>query len=354
MEVTNLGNREGRSTVYNYITSKEKLKQVNTKNFELEEDFLEYLASTDKSEETIKQYRANLHIFWCWNLDFNSNKFFTKLTKRELVKFQNHALNEWGWSSSRMKTVRATLSRLSKYIEDILDDEFPNYKSIIGKIDPPVAKLVREKTKFTEEELNGLLDHLVEKKQYMKACALSLAMNGGRRKSELPRFKVGYFRPEYTICNGALYKTPEKVKTKGRGADGKMLELYTLVTPFNPYLKLWLEERHRLNIGSQWLFPRKKDGEWIDEPIPITTLNSWARSFSEILGVPFYWHSLRHYFTTKLVSYDIPSSVIQDVIGWDSADMVNRYDDTDKDERFEKYFGADGIKKVKVTRLEEL
>lgn len=219
-------------TVYNRITSKEKLKTVNPKNFDLEEDFLEYLASTDKSEETIKQYRANLRIFWCWNAE--------------------------------------------------------------------------------------------------------------------------YFRPEYTICNGALYKTPEKVKTKGRGADGKMLELYTLVTPFNPYLKLWLDERHRLNIGSQWLFPRRRNGEWVDEPIPITTLNSWARSFSEILGVPFYWHALRHYFTTKLVSYDIPSSVIQDVIGWDSADMVNRYDDTDKDERFEKYFGADGIKKVRVAKLEEL
>ena len=179
-------------------------------------------------------------------------------------------------------------------------------------------------------------------------------MNGGRRKAELPRFKVGYFRPEFTICNGALYKTPEKVKTKGRGSKGKMLELFTLASPFDPYLKLWLEERQRIGIISEWLFPKKQDGKWIDEPMPITTLDSWSRSFTTLLGKPFYWHSLRHYFTTKLISYDIPSSVIQDIIGWDSADMVNRYDDTEKDQRFEKYFGSDGIKKIKSTRLEEL
>ena len=350
-----MGNqKDGRSTVYNSITSKEKMSQVNSDNIDLENDFLEYLASTDKSKETIKQYRSNLHIFWCWNLEYNNNKFFIKLTKRELSKFQNHAINVWGWSSRRIRTVKATLSSLSNYIENILDDEFDDYKSIVGKIESPVDSPVRDKSVFEEKELNELLDYLVQNKEYNKACALSLAMNGGRRKAELPRFKVGYFRPEFTICNGALYKTPEKVKTKGRGSKGKMLELFTLASPFDPYLKLWLEERQRIGIISEWLFPKKQDGKWIDEPMPITTLDSWSRSFTTLLGKPFYWHSLRHYFTTKLISYDIPSSVIQDIIGWDSADMVNRYDDTEKDQRFEKYFGSDGIKKIKSTRLEEL
>ena len=37
--------------------------RVNQDNIELENDFLEYLSSTDKSPGTIKQYKANLHIF---------------------------------------------------------------------------------------------------------------------------------------------------------------------------------------------------------------------------------------------------------------------------------------------------
>lgn len=348
--------RSGRGTVYNSITSKEKMNLVNYKNLELEKDFLDYLASTDKSMETIKQYKANLHIFWCWNLEYNNDKFFTELTKREVVRFQNHAIKEWKWSPARIRTVKATLSSLSKYIENILDDEkeFQGFKSIINKVESPVNVPKLEKTVFKDYELKRLLDHLVAKKEYMKACVLSLAMSSGRRKTEITLFKVAYFRPENLICDGALYKTPEKVRTKGRGANGKMLELYTLAAPFNYYLDLWLKERKRLGIHSQWLFPKRRGGIWTDDPIPTSTLDSWATQFTMFLKKPFYWHSLRHYFTTKLVSYDIPSSVIQDVIGWESADMVTTYDDTEKDDRFDKYFGAGGIKNIKPKNLEEL
>ena len=66
--------KKGRTTVYNEITSEEKLKQVNPENIQLEEDFLEYLSSADKSPGTIKQYKANLHIFWCWCYDFTKDR----------------------------------------------------------------------------------------------------------------------------------------------------------------------------------------------------------------------------------------------------------------------------------------
>ena len=69
---------EGRSTVYNSITSEDKLEQVCEDNLQLEDDFLEYLTSTDRAKSTIKQYKANLHVFWCWNLEFNKNKNIIK------------------------------------------------------------------------------------------------------------------------------------------------------------------------------------------------------------------------------------------------------------------------------------
>lgn len=345
----------GRFTVYNNIALPEKMDMVNPENIQLENDFIDYLYSTDKSQETIKQYRANLHVFWCWNLEFNDNISFIKFKKRQLVAFQNHALNVWKWSPSRIKAVKGTLSSFSNFIEDILDEEYPKFKSIIKTVKSPVPRPVRKKTVFDEEgDIKPLLDHLVANKEYMKACAVSLAINSGRRKSELIRFKVGYFRPEYTICNGALYKTPEMVKTKGRGGGGKMLYLYTLAAPFNPYLELWLEERRRLHISSQWLFPLKKGSKWYDEPMLESTLAYWARQFSEITEQPFYWHSLRHFFATKLSNYDIPLNVIQSLIGWESADMVNLYDDTSKDVLFEKYFGEEGIKKRQAGTLQDL
>lgn len=350
-----MAEKKGRSTVYNHITSMDKLAKVNPENLILEEDFVEYLKSTDKARGTIKQYRANLRVFWCWNLEFNDNIFFVELKKRQLTKFQNHAINEWGWSPRRVRTVKATLSSLSNFIVRILDDEYPNYKSIINMVESPVDRPVRDKSIFDEVmDMQPLLDYLVKNHEYAQACAVSLAMNSGRRKSELLRFKVGWFTPEHTICGGALYKTPEMVQTKGRGEDGKPLYLYTIASSFDPYLKLWMDERKRLKIRSQWLFPRRRGERWIDEPMLLSSMDYWAKSFSEFLGKPFYWHSLRHFFTTKLRNYGIPSNVIQDLMGWDSADMVNRYDDTEKDSVFEKYFGSSGIKKVKEGSLEDL
>lgn len=352
--VVHMSPTAGRTTVYNEITSEEKLKQVNPENLQLEEDFLEYLESVDRSKGTIKQYRANLHIFWCWNLEFNKNKFFVELTKRELVKFQNHALNVWQWSPRRIRVVKATISSLSNFIESILDDEFEDYRSIIKKIESPTNEAVREKSIFTQEELQPLLDTLVENKDYMKACVLALAMYSGRRKAELTRFKVSYFTDENLLFGRSLYKSPEKIKTKGRGTKGKLLEVYVLAKPFKPYLDLWLKEREELGIKSDWLFPKYKNGEWLDENIDTSTIDSYSRTYTRLLGKPFYPHSCRHMFCTMLLEQNLPESVVQDIIGWSSSEMVKLYDDRSKDSQLEKYFGEDGIKQVETKGLSDL
>lgn len=345
---------EGRTTVYNTITSPEKMKQVNPDNLELETDYLEYLSSVDRAKSTIYQYRQNLHVFWCWNLDYNKNKFFVDMKKREFSKFQSHAINEWGWSPKRVRTVKATLSSLSNYIENILDDEYEDFKPIVSKIESPANVSVREKSIFTIDTLQRLLDDLIDNGDYMKACALSLAMNSGRRKAEIPRFKVKYFDKENLICEGALYKTPEKIVTKGRGLKGKLLDVYTLAKPFQPYLNLWMEERKRLGIRSEWLFPKNENGKWVNKPIRTATLDYWAKTFSTMIHKHFYWHSMRHYFTTKLSEANLPDSVIQDIVGWESIEMVSVYVDTSADKKLDKYFGADGFKEVQQTELKEL
>lgn len=345
---------EGRTTVYNKITSDEKLKDVNPENIQLGNDFIEYLESIDRSKGTIKQYRANLNVFWCWNLEYNKNKFFIDLTKREISKFQNHALNQWGWSPRRIRTVKATISSLSNYIENILDDEYEGYKPIVRKIESPANEAVREKAIFNCEDIQPLLDELVGKEQYMKACFLALALYSGRRKAELARFKVSYFDDANLICDGALYKTPEKMITKGRGTRGKLLDVYVLAKQFKPYLDYWMHERDRLGIKSDWLFPKYKNGEWVNEQVEISTIDSWAHTFSNMIGRPLYIHSLRHSFTTYLLNQNLPESVVQTIIGWSSSDMVRLYDDRTADSQLEKYFGADGIKQIESKSLSDL
>lgn len=342
---------EGRSTVYNEITSEEKMKQVNPDNLELEKDFLEYLEATDKAKNTIRQYTSNLHIIWCWSLEFNKNKPFVEFTKREITRFQNHALNVWGWSPRRMRTVKATARSLENFIERMLDEDYPDYRPIWNKIESPVNEAVREKSVFTMEELQPLLDKLVEEKQFMRACILALAMYSGRRKAELCRFKVSYFDKENLICGGALYKTPEKMVTKGRGSRGKLLDVYTLAKPFQPYFDMWMAERERLGIESEWLFPNQSDPKG---HITIATINAMCKSFSDFLGKPWYPHSMRHSFVTTLSRQGLPNSVIKDVCGWDSVQMVDIYCDIEMSETLDMYFDENGVKPAKQTSLEDL
>ena len=342
-----------RKTVYNNITSEEKLAKVNPENIQLGNDFLEYLTSIDRAKSTIDGYRADLKIVWVLILDLVNNKFFVELSKRDIAKIQNHCLNTFGWSSSRMRRVKSAMSSLSNYVESMLDDEYENYRPIVRKIENPAFSTVRKKTVFKEEQLLKLLDHLVERKHYDKACMLAMCMHNGRRKSELPRMKMSYFT-EDNVIYGSLYKSPEQVQTKGRGSRGKQLTVYTLRNGFKKYLDLWLQYREENNITSEWLIPKKENGVYIDEPIPTTTLDSWADTFSNFLGVPFYWHSLRHYFTTECSRSGLPDDVIQMLVGWSSLDMVSIYKDIEADEQFEKYFSEDGIKKVEQKSLADI
>lgn len=351
-----MANRKGRTTVYNDITSDEYMSEVNVDNLELERDFLDYLQSTDRAKSTIKQYEANLHIFWCWNLKQNRNKFFVNITKREFSKFQSYALTVWGWSPKRIRTVKSTLSSLGNYIENILDDEFPNYRSVITKIESPADEPVRTKTIFQMEELQEVLDAFVEMEKYEYACMLALAIYSGRRKAELPRFKVSYFDDENLICKGALYKTPEKMLTKGRGQRGKMLDVYVIAKPFKPYLDMWLKQRKKIDghRGNDWLFPKRVGNHFENQPVTPAAFDRLARAIERIVERPVYIHSLRHFFTTYLLEQNLPESIVQTIQGWTSGDMVHVYDDRSADSQLEQFFGEDGIINIKRKKLEDI
>lgn len=345
----------GRKTQQNNITSEELLKQVNPKNIRLKKDFMNYLDSIQRSPKTIRGYNNDLDIFFVWNLLNNDNKFFIEISKRDIISYQSYLSSQNSNSPARIRRLKATLSSLSNYIENILDDEkeFKDFKGVIRRVENPINQPVREKTVFEDKQLENLLNKLVEKKRYRQACMLALAMCSGRRKSELPRFKTSFFSDE-NIIYGSLYKSPEKISTKGRGRNGKPLVVYTLAKEFKPYLDLWMEEREHLGITSQWLFPEKEGNEYIDQQMKTSTMDSWATVFSNMIDMDFYWHSLRHYFCTHLARLGLPDGVIQEIIGWESADMVKIYKDISTDEQLEKYFDENGVKKVKQASLSDL
>lgn len=323
----------GRKTRFNSITSPELISQISKENTRLMDDYLEYLRSVGRSPKTIEQYKSDLLIAFVWNLQNNNNISFINWTKRNVIAFQNWALNTNENSPARVRRLKATLSSLSNYIEGVLDDEYPDFRNIVSKIESPANNPVREKTVWEDDELQALLDKLVDMEQYEKACLLALGMYSGRRKSELARFKVSDFDDSRLVCDGALYKSAP-IKTKGRGG-GKMICCYTLAKKFKPYFDLWMNDRNKKGIESEWLFPSKSNA---DEHINPDAFNGWAELFTRLSGREMYLHSLRHYFSTYLAKSGIPDGVIQSIVQWQSSDMVRLYCDLDPEDQIGMYF----------------
>jgi integrase len=330
------------------ITSPEKMARINKSNMRLKDDFLMYLRSVQRSDGTIAGYASDLEIFFTYVLDELGNKDFQKLTKRDIIAFQNWLVSN-GISSARIRRLKSAISSLSNYCELILvddDPDFKDYKPIVRKIENPPLTPVREKTIWTDKELTGLLDELTRMGDWQKACYVALAMYGGRRKAELCRFRVSDFSDDRVVCEGALYKSAP-ILTKGN----KYLECYTLKKKFDPYLRAWLKYREENNIESEWLFPKADNP---DEHVEISTVNSWANTFSRITGKDWYAHSLRHFFVSALSAAGIPDGVVVEIMGWSSSEMFKIYDDNPKDERIAMYFKDGDIDTSRTKSIDTL
>lgn len=340
----------GRTTIHNHLVTEENKKLFNEENVRLTEEFMIYLQSLGRSEGTIEGYLSDLNMVWAYNLEKNKNKEFVNWTKRDVMFFQNYFINTLKLSGTRYRRIRSALSSLSNYIELMLDREYPEFRPIINKLEAPAKKPVREKSIWEDEQIQNLLDSLVEKEEYQRACLLALAWGCGARKSELLRFKVSYF-DEDNLIYGSLYKTPEKIKTKGRDG-GKMLNKYTLKTKFKPYFDLWMKQREELGIESEWLFVYKSKGKYVQMGVP--QANYIAELFSKALGGDFYFHSMRHNWTTSLVKSGLPESIIKDIGGWSSLEMVSLYTDIEVDDSLGEYFSEKGLKQSDKKSLTDL
>lgn len=160
----------GRSIPHNSHTSPELLAQVNPNNQQLLKDFIEYMDSIGKSDTTLIGYKQDLNIAFCWNLRFNDNKEFQLWTKHDIQRYQSYMVVECHVSPSRMRRLKAVLSSLSNFIEDMLDEDYPQFRNTVNRIKSPPKCEVLEKTVISEEEIAYLLNVLIQRCEYQKAC----------------------------------------------------------------------------------------------------------------------------------------------------------------------------------------
>ena len=333
----------GRKTVYNANITREwdgydeddgTHVEVLKANKDLVKNFLTYCRANDRAPQTISQYEQWLKVFFCWNCRDNENKFFIDMDVSDFMLYIGH-LRELDESPRRIASLKSVLSSMSKMIQRVYRAKYPTFRNQVCDLESVYIEPVREKTVLSTEQVDGILNSLVEDGEYQIACYLSLVCASGARKGEILQMKKDWFGDAgKTVFDGYMYLTP-KIRTKGRGKRGKQIGKYVIKPMFDKYYSLWMEERERLGISSEYLFVTKENGEYVQAKV--STANSFARKISQVSNEDFYTHSGRHYFCTMLKSMDLPDDVIMQIFGW-SSNMISVYDDTPPEERLQKFF----------------
>ena len=336
---------KGRDTYRKVITSPELTEQINPENKKLMERFLKNFA-TRRSPKSVVTYRSNLTIFFTWNLLENDNISFIEAKKRDLMDFFDYCVTELQWSPNRFAQCHSSLSSFSTWIENVYDDKYPEFRNLLPKIDKPSKELVRKKSVFTKEELDGLMEYLGGIDRPQEQCLLALAMASGARVSELARFTTTMIDEDHTEFDGLFLETTEEMQVKGRGVNGKQIVRYIIKDIFLPYYKQWLPIREEImkrnHKTHDYIFIRQ-DGE----PAQVSTFRSWMEKWDRALDKHLYAHSLRHFWTTYLLAAGLEKELVQELQQWSSDTLVSLYNDATAKDRSWK--GLDKLKRTLET-----
>lgn len=319
-----------RKTFRKVITSPELTAQINKDNIKLMERFLKNFA-TKRSPKSVTVYRSNLIIFLTWNLLYNENKLFTDIRKIEYADFFDFCVSELRWNANRYHQCHSSLSSFSAWIENYFDEDYPQFRNLLPKIEKPSKEAIREKTILKEEDIDKIFSILEEENRTQEQCLLALAISCGARVSELAQFTLSLIDEENTVFDGLFLETTEKIRTKGSGVQGKMLKKYILKDMFLPYYHKWLAERDEIikktNQDHDFIFITK-DGS----PANADRLRDWISTWGDIVEQPIYPHSLRHYQISLLKRLEIDDDLIVYLTGWAEGTghtMISIYNDNE-------------------------
>ena len=320
----------GRKTFRKVITSPELTAQINKDNIKLMERFLKNFA-TKRSPKSVTVYRSNLIIFLTWNLLYNENKLFTDIRKIEYADFFDFCVSELRWNANRYHQCHSSLSSFSAWIENYFDEDYPQFRNLLPKIEKPSKEAIREKTILKEEDIDKIFSILEEENRTQEQCLLALAISCGARVSELAQFTLSLIDEENTVFDGLFLETTEKIRTKGSGVQGKMLKKYILKDMFLPYYHKWLAERDEIikktNQDHDFIFITK-DGS----PANADRLRDRISTWGDIVEQPIYPHSLRHYQISLLKRLEIDDDLIVYLTGWAEGTghtMISIYNDNE-------------------------
>lgn len=304
------------------FTDEEFNEHVPQVSQELIKDFLR---QSQKSDQTIKQYKSALYIFARFVHDELSNRPVTVLKVRDALKYQNHLI-DLGLSDSAIKFKRSAVSALYIYIEAFWEDEYPKTRNIFTKAVPSVGNTKRkEKNPLTLREMEKLKKELIKKEEWQKLAYLTFTYSTGCRREESRQLKKEVaFYEKYSNPKGEQknYYVTHDIRAKGKGKQGKVRK-FQFDEESMQYIKKWIEVRGEDDNESLFVI-KTKEGKV--SQVSASTFNTWCEQFTEILGKKVHPHLLRSSrATNSVVEEGKDIKAVQQLLGHESSSTTEIY-----------------------------
>lgn len=272
-----------RGRIYNRFYSDELWAQVNKKNKDILQDFLEEYKQRKKSKGTIDTYYQNLRIVFIYILREHDNKYILDMTRKDFRRLSLYLTDECGMSAARANNIKSACNSMLTFCEedDDYDYDINQSKKVVGPPKEPV-KDNEDDFFFTFDEFIKVRDILVARGKLQWAVMWSLAFDSAGRRNEVFQVK------KHGLLDGN--KTNIVV-----GKRGKKFPLIYL-DDTKELIRQYLEQRGEDDIDSLWY--RNSNGKRVE--IQPETLYERVCSINKILSevrgteCNIFFHTIRH------------------------------------------------------------
>lgn len=280
------------------------------------------------ADKTLPQYKSGLGIFFYWNAEFNKNKPFYKITKRDYLSYQSH-LMERGFSSSALRFKKSAVSTFNNYIENVVADdmeECKGFKNFCRGLPSLPQNKVYEKKPLNKEEYETLVTYLTEKEDWKKLAYLEFSYSSACRKSEARQLlkEVVDYKPivKGTEENPIVYYITHPIECKGSKRNSNKIRPLSFDERTMDAFKKWMELRGEDDCEFMFVVKTKDSVR----PVSETTFNEWLKEFETVIGRRIHPHLLRSSKATQMSEEqgkDI--KLIQKLLGHNSSETTAQY-----------------------------
>lgn len=296
--------RSKRICLYNEETA----KNINQETLKLFQKYQIDMSIRDLSENTVKQYNADLMQWFIYMHDNQFNLSVLDATEDDISEYY-YWRKQQGNNVNRQKRIMSSISAFYKFLrKKRLIKESP-----VEFIDRPKQGLpIAIQTYLTKDQVQLMREKLEEYGDIQLQAYAFLSLTTMARVHAIASLKWDQVDFDERVCSDVLEK------------EGKIVEL-SFSEETKDYLLKLIEYRKENNIddhGRIFISPYVTD----DKPIQDGTLNSWCKKIGDLIGVPsLHPHDFRHSYATLMKNAGIDLESISEMLNHASVDVTKKF-----------------------------